>query len=74
MSALAYFGDNGGQIVCADHAGAYLRSELERRPKARRISTPLGVWERLDSLEVAMFMAEFGYCCETCGRDKSSNS
>lgn len=62
----AYFAANSGELTCSKHGGMYLTSELARRPKAKRISTPLAVWERLNSLEVATFMAEFGYCCETC--------
>jgi hypothetical protein len=61
-----YFLANSGEVTCAKHGGMYLTSELKRRPKAKRITTPLDVWERLNSLEVAMLTAEMGYCCETC--------
>jgi hypothetical protein len=46
----------------------YLSSELSRRPKAKRITTPLAVWERLNPAEVAVLTAEIGFCCETCDR------
>ena len=61
-----YFGDTNGQLLCNDHAGGYLRFELDQRPKAKRIKTPITTWTRIDSLEVACYFAEFGYCCETC--------
>jgi hypothetical protein len=63
---LAYFVSNGGELTCSEHGGMYLTSHLESHPKAKRISTPLAVWERLDSLEVATMFAELGFCCETC--------
>lgn len=65
-SEVAYFVANSGEVTCSKHGGMYLTSELKRRPKAKRISTPLDVWERLNSLEVAVLTAEMGYCCETC--------
>lgn len=53
----------GGEVECDRHFGGYALSELERRPKARRLLTPLGVWERLGAREIA----RHGYACETCG-------
>lgn len=61
-----YFAATGGELTCSHHAGAYLRADLEARPKARKIVTPLTTWERLTSVEVALLFAEIGYCCETC--------
>jgi len=61
-----YFVSNGGSLICSHHAGMYLTAELTARPKARKITTPLDVWERLNSAEVAVMFAELGFCCETC--------
>lgn len=36
---------NGGVITCANHGGAYLQAAVEARPKARRHTTPLDVWD-----------------------------
>jgi hypothetical protein len=44
---------NGGVVTCAAHGGAYLESALMADPDARRIVTPLDVWERLTVAEVA---------------------
>jgi hypothetical protein len=65
-SEVAYFAANTGELTCSKHGGMYLTSELKRRPNAKRISTPLAVWERLNSLEIAMLKADLGFCCETC--------
>lgn len=69
-----YFSDTNGQLLCNDHAGGYLRFELDQRPKAKRIKTPITTWTRMDSLEVAFFFAEFGYCCETCHSDSKKTA
>jgi hypothetical protein len=71
---LAYFVSNGGELTCSEHGGMYLRSELTRRPKAKVIKTPLDVWERLNSLELATLQAEIGFCCETCWRLTTSKT
>jgi hypothetical protein len=67
-SEVAYFAANTGELTCSQHGGMYLSSELSRRPKAKRITTPLAVWERLNPAEVAVLTAEIGFCCETCDR------
>jgi hypothetical protein len=61
-----HWSDDNGRITCSAHAGNYLTSAIQAKPKTKKHRTPIGTWEKLDSLEVAMFMAEFGYCCETC--------
>jgi len=61
-----YYTSNGGELICSHHAGAYLTAALTERPNGRKFTTPLGVWERLSSVEVAMLFAEIGFCCETC--------
>lgn len=61
-----YFTSNGGELTCSHHAGAYLTAALIERPKGRKFTTPLGVWERLNSAEEALMFAELGFCCETC--------
>lgn len=61
-----YFVSNGGELTCSHHAGAYLMADLVARPKGRKFSTPLAVWERLSSAEVEAMFTDLGFCCETC--------
>lgn len=61
-----YFVSNGGELTCSHHAGAYLTAALIERPKGRKFTTPLGVWERLASAEVETMFTDLGFCCETC--------
>ena len=61
-----YYTSNGGELICSHHAGAYLTAAITERPKGRKFTTPLGVWERLTSAEEALMFAELGFCCETC--------
>lgn len=68
-----YFVGTNGELTCSDHAGAYLRADLEARPNARKIVTPITTWERLSSLEVAALMADIGFCCETCHYSPSTS-
>ena len=64
-----YFSDTNGQLLCNNHAGGYLRFELDQRPKAKRIKTPITTWTRIDSSKVDYYVTLFGYCCETCWSD-----
>jgi hypothetical protein len=66
--------DDGGQISCPAHFGAYAAAELRRSPGSKFLATPLGTWERLsaDDLEdlVAMGVTP---TCETCAaRERAS--
>lgn len=68
-----YWMDDNGQTVCDEHAGSYLRSAIEARPKARTHHTPLGMWEQMTDEDVSEFtamLAEHGiartHVCETC--------
>jgi hypothetical protein len=63
--------DDNGQLVCTDHAGAYLTAAIAARPKARTHRTPLGRWAQVDRDElVAAFAAAdipaSAADCETC--------
>lgn len=51
---------NGGVISCANHGGAYLQAAVEARPKARRHTTPLDVWDRIDDNEIPAIAKELG--------------
>jgi hypothetical protein len=62
-----YFESEGqGELTCLTHGGSYLRSSWTSLPNRKKYVTPISTWRRLDSLTVATYMAEFGYCCETC--------
>lgn len=61
-----YWANDNGAVCCEAHAGCYLQSEIEARPRAKSHRTPLGTYELLDSLDVAVLNAEFGEVCETC--------
>lgn len=59
--------DGGGTILCSPHAGNYLTSAIDARPRARTHRTPLGTWDLMTSEEVAVLRLEFGpLICETC--------
>jgi hypothetical protein len=36
---------DGGDVLCDEHAGAYLRSSIQAKPKAKSHRTPLGTWD-----------------------------
>lgn len=62
--------EQSGVISCSEHAGHYFAHALEERPKARRWSTPLGVWRRwtkADAVEWEEFFPGKPAKCETCG-------
>jgi hypothetical protein len=61
-----HWSDDNGRITCSDHAGNYLQSAITAKPKAKKHRTPMGTWEYMNSLEVAVFTAECGIPCETC--------
>lgn len=63
-----YLNDNG-QIVCESHAGHYLASAIQNKPKAKIHDTPLGIWRKLAPAEVMYFNARLTTCCETCRCD-----
>lgn len=64
MTAVEYLYVNvGGMVACPAHGGGYLKQELERRPDARRITTPLDSWTRVP---VGYVEDGFEYKCETC--------
>lgn len=50
---------HGGRVTCAEHGGMYLTAELEQRPDASEIITPLDHWLLIDA-------AELPVGCETC--------
>jgi hypothetical protein len=64
-----YWADDNGRITCVNHAGNYLSSAIQTKPKSRVHLTPMALYVRLTKTEVADFTAEFGYCCETCPRE-----
>ena len=51
---------NTGHVACPEHGGMYLRTAIERRPKARRHATPLDAWELVPVAELD------GLRCEGC--------
>lgn len=57
-----------GRLACPEHVGRYARANLERRPGARLIQTPLGTWERLSLADVAQLVEMTGQeqACEIC--------
>jgi len=57
--------NQNGRIVCAAHGGYYLQTELERRPDADVVDTPLDNWLRLDDEDVDL--ENLG--CEDCRGD-----
>ncbi len=62
-----YMNDNG-MLSCQEHIGSYASAELERKPNARHIRTPLDTWTLLsesDSEQLAQMVGR--RCdCETC--------
>ena len=61
-----YYQNEGGRLVCYQHARGRLQSELLQRPSARVIETPSAVWERLTREEASTIEAEFVFVCEVC--------
>jgi hypothetical protein len=59
---------NGGHIACDEHLGMYGQSERRAHPRARRLITPLDVWERLTDADNDEWIREFGepMRCESC--------
>jgi len=57
-----------GRVLCREHLGHYATAELDRRPSARQLETPLGTWQRLSFADRAWFAEHHGapICCETC--------
>ena len=62
-----YMNDNG-MINCQEHIGSYASAELERRPNAKRIRTPLDTWTLLSESDMDQLAQMVGrFCdCETC--------
>jgi hypothetical protein len=56
MNQRLWISDNG-DAVCEEHAGMYLRSSIQRKPKAIKHRTPLDNW----SLYFGNLLV-----CETC--------
>lgn len=54
---------NGGEIVCERHGGSYLASAIAARPKARKHSTPLGVWVKVSDAEWLAMVEDFRAAC-----------
>ena len=61
-----HFSDDNGALCCEKHAGAYLTASIKQKPKAKTYKTPLGTYMEVTQDDVAFFIAEFGYACETC--------
>jgi len=58
-SSILWVSDNG-DVTCAEHAGMYLRSSIEAKPKAQSHRTPLGTWDAYASNLLG------GLPCSTC--------
>jgi len=58
---------DNGEIACPEHFGSYAAAELDHKPRARLLHTPLGTWERLSAADIDR-LAEMGVAaaCETC--------
>jgi hypothetical protein len=61
MAQRLWVSDNG-DAVCEEHAGMYLRSSIQRKPKAIKHRTPLGNW----SLYFTHLIGGGNLVCETC--------
>jgi hypothetical protein len=66
---MSLYMSNNGMIVCGDHGGMYLKSELTRRPKARKITTPLDHWTAFHSLDEVHPDDQKYMSCEACGKE-----
>ena len=63
-----------GEISCRQHMGGYATAELEQRPKARRLDTPLTVWRKMTESERRLQEVDLGDgmvwdylpACESC--------
>ena len=62
------FVSNTGRMTCKDHGGMYLRGELNARPKANYIVTPLDAWQRLSEFEAASLRNDLDILelCDIC--------
>jgi len=60
--------DDNGRILCAQHAGSYLRTAIDARPRARTHRTPIGTWDRMDAMFIEEWEREIGAppSCESC--------
>jgi len=61
-----WYNTTNGQQVCLAHAGNYLTSSIEAKPKAKSHKTPLGTWKATSAEDIESFTAEFGSPCESC--------
>ncbi len=66
-----WLNDNGA-ISCEDHAGQYLRSAINQRPRAKTHRTPLGTWDKLTQGETQALTIECGVLCESCRAHQGS--
>jgi hypothetical protein len=60
--------DDNGRIICGRHAGSYLSSAIDARPRASSHRTPLGTWDRLDAMFREEWESIMGSApeCESC--------
>lgn len=63
------FISNNGMIACEAHGGMYLKTELARRPKAKKITTPLDVWTVVRSKDEVHPDDLLYLSCESCGKE-----
>lgn len=61
MIKCLWVSDNG-DVVCEEHAGMYLRSAIQAKPKATKHDTPLNNW----SLYFTNLLGGENLVCETC--------
>lgn len=61
-----FWADTNGRIVCENHGGNYLQSAIASKPKAKKHSTPITIWEKLSEDEVQEVRSWNAEVCETC--------
>jgi hypothetical protein len=53
---------DNGDVICEEHAGVYLKLEIEAKPKAKQHKTPLDNW----ALYFTHLLGGENLVCETC--------
>jgi hypothetical protein len=61
-----WYNTTNGEQVCLAHAGQYLKSGIQAKPKNKSHKTPLGIWKATSAEDIEYFTAEFGSPCESC--------
>ena len=60
----AIYVDDNGRCTCEEHAGAYLRTQIELKPTGWLYATPIGTWEKFTADDIRTFGEDID--CDVC--------